>query len=784
MGEKLRVYGSTSIEDLAAEQEALDRMSRKAARRRVLAFLGAVFQVVGWWFIHQGQSSQGAAAVLCGLAAWLVAAGILDTLQGGFWAWAAGGTVGAASVYAYAFFRAPGFQWGADPAFYRAVLENHLPGPFPSPLSYLTAQAFLPLLGKGGPDLPLLSAVTYGIAMGYLAFSLMAASRREVFARLFALLAALAAAATLPAAWFSARAMGLTAALGVLMGLALVQLQEVRERPGRCAFLLAGLMFGLHPLWGLLGLVLLFRHPLDTLRRIPDGSLPFLAGCTPYLWVVFHAGSTLGSWGGEHPFRTLLHGWRDLLLERWMGVSAGWPSPEWWGASLLALTAGLLLAGWKNEGLGGRLLQALLAGSGAYLLAAPPCGLPGTLAAWLPVLAVLWWSTLYREARAGSGFGEKFPRFLAFASVLAALALSALPAERLARYTTQAPQRHVENILAGLGSGAQPVILLDPDPCERDALALVARSMTQRRDLVVIDPSALDDRWYLAELIRLHPEVLLSGASGSKDSLFVDLVLRNLEGWDVEWAVPEAPSLPGLADGSCGFRNVPRVLTQRMVPSNAFYVPADDPSAAYDLGEIMEESAKKGGAATTVLGRYAVGLQAWAVAQSRAGRYPEALRGFERSSALDPGYEAPKQALERLYGEKAMVEAARLQFERTAKTIPPRLQALDVSLAKARPDEKPLLLAQKARATEELVDALRHLSTIYQRAGRGEDSRKALEASLKYQPSKAETQLALARMYLGAGDRNRAETAFRAVLEADPQNKEAQAELWKLLNRP
>jgi hypothetical protein len=34
------------------------------------------------------------------------------------------------------------------------------------------------------------------------------------------------------------------------------------------------------------------------------------------------------------------------------------------------------------------------------------------------------------------------------------------------------------------------------------------------------------------------------------------------------------------------------------------------------------------------------------------------------------------------------------------------------------------------------------------------------------------------------GDRIQAEEAFRSVLTVNPQNKEAQVELWKLLNKP
>jgi len=265
--------------------------------------------------------------------------------------------------------------------------------------------------------------------------------------------------------------------------------------------------------------------------------------------------------------------------------------------------------------------------------------------------------------------------------------------------------------------------------------------------------------------------------------LFNDLVRRNIGRWDVEWSVSEVSPIPSVAPERSGFQTVPRVLTQRLVGLQEKIL-GDDPTARCDLSDLMEEARRKDGPARIALSRYAVGLQSWAVSQSRAGHYPEALRGFERALSIDPTYDAPRQALERLYNEKAMADAARLQFEQTVRVLTPRLQAMERNLSKSKPGDQTVLLAQKAQWTEEWVDALHHLGVIYEHEGRYVDSQKALEQVLQFKPSRAETQWALAQLFLKVGNRAQAQTALKAVLQADPENKEAQAELWKLINKP
>lgn len=783
MVERWRVTSAKSIVALAAEQEAQDQLARKASWKRGLASFFFVVQALGWWWFHCGKTSQGSSLVLLGLVGWLFAGGLGAAFKTQTASWVAALAVGGATGVFFAGFRALTFQWGGDVSFYRAVLENHIPNAFPSPLAYLTAQSFLPVLKGVWPDLPILSVMAFGSAMGLLALFLLESSRKSVETKLFALGVVAAVAASLPVALFSSRAVGLIPGLGLILGLLLLRLRDVRKHPNNAAYLLAGLMASLNPLWGLLGLLLLFKDPADALKRFPEGAWAYMAGCTPYLWVYLNAGKTLGSWGGDHHWAALL----GLVREGWAFPNHVGPSamavPEILGWSLMAFGVTLSLIGWKTSGIGGRLLQALGAGAGAYLFASKTGGLPGSTAAWLPILVASWWASLYREVKSVGGYGSGFQRLVAWSSIAAAIALAFLPAERSARWLSAAPQRHAENLQACVRNDREPVLLLSEDLFEVDAVSLLQERGGRADGLVVVAAPYLDDRWYLSELIRLRPGILIATASGTRESLFNDLVRRNIGRWDVEWSVSEMPPVPGLAPERSGFKAVPRVLTHRFVGMQDKTL-GDDPTSRCDLADLMEETHRKGGPARIALSRYAVGLQSWAVAQTRAGLYPTALRGFERALSIDPTYEAPQQALERLYNEKAMVDAARLQFEQTARVLPGRLQSLDRTLAQTAPDSRTSLLAQKAQMTEELVDALHHLGVIYDHLGRYDDSQKVLEEVLRYRPSRSETQLALAQLFLKVGNRVQAQAAFKAVLQADPENKVAQAELWKLINKP
>jgi hypothetical protein len=288
--EPWRVTSAKSIVFLAAEQEALAQKAKKAAWRRSLFILFLFLQIIGWWLVRLEEPSQGAALIGVGLVGWLFCGGLGEAFRGKFHSWVAAIAVGGASASLYMGFRSRTFQWGPDVSFYRAILENHVPSPFSSPLSYLTDQAFLPLLRGLWPDLPVVTAIAFGFAMGLLALFLLEGSRRSRETKLFTLAAVLAVAVSLPVTLFSARALGLTSALGLILGLLLNRILDVRERPNGAAFLLAGLMASLHPFWGLLGIVLLCRRPDKTLRRVPKACLTYLAGWTPYLWVYFMRG--------------------------------------------------------------------------------------------------------------------------------------------------------------------------------------------------------------------------------------------------------------------------------------------------------------------------------------------------------------------------------------------------------------------------------------------------------------------------------------------------------------
>jgi len=346
--------------------------------------------------------------------------------------------------------------------------------------------------------------------------------------------------------------------------------------------------------------------------------------------------------------------------------------------------------------------------------------------------------------------------------------------------------RHAENRLTDIPQDGSRTLYLAETAGGVDAIRLLW-SVERPADPppVVLDLTELDQRWYLEDLIRFEPEILLSVGEGGKALLFSDLVRLNLDRWTILWGVPHWPAEWEGNEKRLGFRPLSRVLTVRLADPAA-PVPLDDPSARYDLDEILLEARAGSGPAQRALDQYAEGLYAWGVGQTRAGRYPPAVRAFERSLDLHPDLEGSRVALDRLYTEKDMLEAAKLQFEKTAKTLPARLQTLDQALASPKTplSKRPDLLEEKGRLSTDLADALQHLGVIYDKQGRYDDSRKALEGAMKWKPDEVRSRLELARLFLKVGNKAGAEAAFKAVLQADQENKEAQAELWKLLNQP
>jgi len=170
------------------------------------------------------------------------------------------------------------------------------------------------------------------------------------------------------------------------------------------------------------------------------------------------------------------------------------------------------------------------------------------------------------------------------------------------------------------------------------------------------------------------------------------------------------------------------------------------------------------------------------------GRYLTAIHAFERSVKLDPSYSEPQSYLAQIYSRQNILEAARLEFEKTIKTHPGKISELmkGIDLAqKTKDDVKTVgLLDEMIRLNTELADAQYQLSKILEKEGRSPEAKSLLESSLQLNPRQMEAQMTLGHLMVQLGNRIKAEDAFRSVLGLDSQNKEAQVELWKLLNKP
>ena len=165
-----------------------------------------------------------------------------------------------------------------------------------------------------------------------------------------------------------------------------------------------------------------------------------------------------------------------------------------------------------------------------------------------------------------------------------------------------------------------------------------------------------------------------------------------------------------------------------------------------------------------------------------------AIKALERSANLDTSRNEPRALLAQIYSQNNVMEAARLEMEKTVKEHPARirtLMALVGDAQKAGDESKTVaLLDEMIRLNAELSDAEYHLSLIYDKLGYPEKAKALLEASVQLNPQKVDAQLRYGKWMAKMGNRLNAEEAFRSVLAVDPVNKEAQVELWKLLNQP
>jgi tetratricopeptide (TPR) repeat protein len=560
-----------------------------------------------------------------------------------------------------------------------------------------------------------------------------------------------------------------------------------------------GLLFSVHPLWGLLGLLRHFGSLDAEGRRGSVLVLPFLVGLSPYLWVVFRAGKFFPSWGGEHPFWEILKGWKGPWAAK---VAAGFEPASALAAfgvvtgALTALALGLLLLSSLKWRPAGRPLiepmdfwTGVTAAGAGVLFFSQDSGTLSPVALWFPVgvggvvvrLLERGWERKQADWMGG-------PRLAGAAGAVLLLSVGAAWAlgEKCLRAEERLPFQHAVNLLRTLpepkdeGTGwVGGALLVCEDPFEASACLQARLIQPFKLGAIILERRYLNRRWMVAECVKWEPRLLFSRAEGSTLGILRSLIQDNGDLWEIHWAVSELADALGMGPAT------PTVLTHAFRKGG---VSPEARNAQYhiDLTPLLGRPGDRDRFFRRCLARYATGFHGLGRQFLASGRSTQAIQAFERSVKLDPEYAEPQMQLSDLYAKGNILEAARLEFEKVLKGHPVLIAQKVKALEKEGGMEGPRVagrLDELIRLNGELAEAQFQLYRILEKQGRGGEARALLEAAARSNPKRIEVQLVLGRQMVKAGNAVKAEEAFRAVLLVDPQNKEAQKELWKLLNR-
>src|SRR5208282_4873622 len=87
------------------------------------------------------------------------------------------------------------------------------------------------------------------------------------------------------------------------------------------------------------------------------------------------------------------------------------------------------------------------------------------------------------------------------------------------------------------------------------------------------------------------------------------------------------------------------------------------------------------------LERYALGFEALGRFLLAQNRFSLAIKSLERSANLDPARNEPRALLAQIYSQNNVLEAARLEMEKTVKEHPARIRALMSLVEEAQKDK-------------------------------------------------------------------------------------------------
>ncbi len=781
-----------NIEDLAAEESSIVWEARRKGLRTFLLWAGTGLGLWGWVLFAQEQMGKGALILLASFALFGAAWGIWRVFSGTFLSLAAGVTAGAAASALYSYSRLPSFYWGQDPSFWLSVQAGAVTEPFWSPLSYLLGEGagfLLPWLQFS--FLPELSAGLLGLALFFTLQvyfqELKSKTPRNLF---FAFLVCLALGASAPFWNAGTMASGIPGALGLLLFLFQNLLLKKEERPWRGLYFLLGLLWSVHPFWGLLG-TLNHLGSLEAGGKKPKGNFfPAALGMTPYLWVFFRAGKFFPSWGGRQPFLEIVEQGKTLWLPHLAGDWAPFSALKAMGWVVFAL--GLLTAlgfllnafAWKS---GGKIQFSVrgfwiwvLAGAAGWFFYSSSSELLGPTLLWfLAGLGGMLLKLLEKgsEKRQQGFLAGKSFAWAGAGGLLAALNLIWIPGQSYWRSQFYFPQQHALNLLQTLGERS---LLVCRDPFEAAACLETRLMEPTALNSVILNQEYLNQKWYVAQVVARDPGIIFSDITGLPGDVLQRLIHDNSAAWDVQWG------LSALPDGWKGPPGFPTVLTQEFANAPGSPVDPERVQYRYDLEALPAEGPSLDEMTKNYYARYVTGFDELGKYLMGLGRYPASIHAFDRSLKLDPSYQEPQTYLAQMYSQKNILEAAQLEFEKVVHTHPEKIAELTREMEDSQKGKDDLktasLLDQVIQLNSELANAQYQLSKIYDKEGRLPESRALLESSLNLNPQQLEAQLTLGHLMKQMGNRIRAQEAYHAAMVIDPQNKEAQVEYWKLLN--
>jgi hypothetical protein len=782
-----------NIEEIAAEEEARLRQINKIRIEFFFIFLGTVFSGWGWTLFYQGQMGKGSLLIVLSFLFFGFGWNLYRSIHFSLLSIVSGLLAGTGGFVLYYSTRLPSFYWGKDPSFWLAIHGGAVVEPVWSPVSYLLGQAVCFLMPwKQFSLLPELSGIIFSVTMFFLMQEFISRMKNKTALNVILGWLVCGTLAVSYPFWNPATmGSGLTSGLGLLLFLLQRTLLNQENRPWNALYLLLGLLASVHPLWGILG----FLNHLGSLdaegSKLKRHWVPLILGLSPYGWIVLRENRFFPSWGGDHAFFEFFRSWHFLWVnhkEQDWALLPALASFGWVSSVLLALLIVFWLLNFLKGKSGNKAVTSamefwiwIFSAVGGILFFSKTTELEGPVFPWFLAGAGIFFVRLVERA------AEK--RFLSFFSsskifgiaaigLLPALAACLLPGQSCLRGQLFFPEQHAVNLLQLLGKRS---VLVCDDPFEAMA-CLEARLMDPiAPSAVILEQKYLNQRWYVAQCIAHEPELLFSTADIPIDSALKSLVANNCDDWAIHWALS---ALPG--DWKAP-KAIPTILTQEFEGKASASDNLTNFQYRYDLTDLPQNPSEADAQTARYFFRYITGFNELGKYLMNGGRYSDAIHAFERAIKLDSSYSEPKFYLKQMYSQKNILEAAEMEFEKTVKNHPERIDSLMKDLEEAQKDKDEsktvMLLDEMIHLNAKLADAQYQLSKIYDQQGRSQDAKSLLEASVRANPQQLEAQMRLGHTMARLGNRIKAEEAFRAVLSIDPQNKEAQVEIWKLLNK-